>query len=51
MEEIRRVEEWKRLEEVRRRYTEYYEKWSREFNKLFISPLNYENSTTLEEFY
>ena len=40
-----------RLEEVRRRYTDYYEKWSREFNKLFISPLNYENSTTLEEFY
>lgn len=40
-----------RLEEVRRRYTDYYEKWSREFNKLFISPLNYENSKTLEEFY
>ena len=40
-----------RLEEVRRRYTDYYEKWSREFNKLFISPLNYENSITLEEFY
>lgn len=40
-----------RLEEVRRRYTDYYEKWAREFNKLFISPLNYESSKTLEEFY
>ena len=40
-----------RLEEVRRRYTDYYEKWSREFGKLFISPLNYESSKTLEEFY
>ena len=40
-----------RLEEVRRRYTDYYEKWAREFDKLFISPLNYESSTTLEEFY
>lgn len=40
-----------RLEEVRRRYTDYYEKWAREFNKLFISPLNYESSITLEETY
>lgn len=40
-----------RLEEVRRRYTDYYEKWAREFGKLFISPLNYESSKTLEEFY
>lgn len=40
-----------RLEEVRRRYADYYEKWAREFNKLFISPLNYESSITLEETY
>lgn len=31
-----------RLEEVRRRYTDYYEKWAKEFNKLFISRINYE---------
>lgn len=38
-----------RLEEVRRRYNDYYEKWAREFDKLFISPLNYDKKINEED--
>lgn len=38
-----------RLEEVRRRYNDYYEKWAREFDKLFISPLNYDKQINEED--
>lgn len=38
-----------RLEEVRRRYNDYYEKWAREFDKLFISPLNFDKKINEEE--
>lgn len=38
-----------RLEEVRRRYNDYYEKWAREFDKLFISPLNFDKKINEED--
>lgn len=31
-----------RLDEVRRRYSDYYTRWANEFKYLFISPLNYD---------
>ena len=31
-----------RIDEIRRRYTDYYTRWAYEFESLFISPLNYD---------
>ena len=40
-----------RLEEVRRKYNDYYKLWAMEFDKLFVSELNYQSSKTLSEEY
>ena len=40
-----------RLEEVRRKYNDYYRLWAMEFDKLFVSELNYQSSKTLSEEY
>ena len=38
-----------RLEEVRRRFTDFYRAWANEFKDLFISPLNYQSSDLFKE--
>lgn len=38
-----------RLEEVRRKYNDYYNLWAKEFDRLFVSELNYQATNTLSE--
>lgn len=40
-----------RLEEVRRRFTDFYRAWANEFKDLFISPLNYQSSDLFKKDY
>ena len=39
-----------RIDEIRRKYTDYYTRWANEFESLFVSPLNY-NYIDLDELY